>query len=237
MNNNPTVFRVDTKIKNFLRQRMSLGLYESIKIFLRELMIYIAHRKGVRRAYKITQHKGMKLNMGCGSDLKPGWINIDINPIADLTLDLREPLPFKDNTCSEIYCEHFLEHLEYPEPAYSFLKECYRVLEPGRLLSIGVPDTEWPLLEYAGVKNEGYFRVAKKIWHPLWCETELEHINYHFRQTNEHRFAYDFTTLKHALLKTGFINIKRRQFTPHLDNEQRNLGTLYVDSVKPSEEL
>ena len=98
---------------------------------------------------------------------------------------------------------------------------------------MGVPDTEWPIREYTGQRSEGYFRIAKERWHPAWCQTEMEHINYHFRQNGQHRFAYDFKTLAWALRNTGFHEIKRREYDPELDSIDRKLGTLYVNALKP----
>ena len=64
--------------------------------------------------------------------------------------------------------------------------------------------------------------------------TRMEHINYHFRQGGEHRFAYDFETLKYVLEKAGFIQVRRRDFDPLLDSRDRELGTLYVEGFKPT---
>jgi hypothetical protein len=41
--------------------------------------------------------------------------------------------------------------------------------------------------------------MAKRLWHPAWCQTRLEHLNYHFRQDTQHRFAYDYETLERVL--------------------------------------
>jgi SAM-dependent methyltransferase len=92
----------------------------------------------------------MKLNIGCGPNRKKGWDNIDLLPDVDLSLDMREAMPFSENSATIIYSEHFFEHLDYPEPAKRFLKECHRILRPGGIFSVGVPDTEWPLLAYVG---------------------------------------------------------------------------------------
>jgi predicted SAM-dependent methyltransferase len=126
----------------------------------------------------------------------------------------------------------FFEHLDYPDDAKRFLAECYRLLEPSGLVSVAVPDTRWPLEEYARLGNGEYFESARKTWHPYWCKTPLEHINYHFRQYSEHCFAYDLETLTQALVEAGFANVLRRPFDPSLDSESRQIGTLYVNGHK-----
>jgi len=197
-----------------------------------EAEISLLHLVGTRKSRKFRKATNLKLHVGCGRELKEGWINIDLDRVADLTLDVRRALPFLDNSCLIIYSEHFLEHLEYPGQVESFLKEAYRVLEPGRTFSIGVPDTEWPLRAYVQ-EDLDYFEFAKQMWHPKWCVTKMEHINFHFRQGEEHKFAYDFETPKYVLEKSGFVQVKRRRFDPSLDSSDRELGTLYVDAVKP----
>jgi predicted SAM-dependent methyltransferase len=184
-------------------------------------------------AKQYAERVSLKLNIGCGFNQKEGWVNIDLLPNAALSFDLREPIPLPSCSSSFIYSEHFLEHLDYPEDAKSFLAECYRLLEPGGRFSVGVPDTGLALREYAGLGDGRYFELAKSIWHPSWCRTRLEHINYHFRQDGEHRFAYDFETLQHVLAEIGFSQISQRSFDPTLDSEHRRLGTLYANAAKP----
>ena len=219
-------------IRNGNRSFMTVGFREALGKTLIELRTMRKHRLAVRKARKYRGQTGLKLNLGCGRNGKAGWINIDLTNKADLTLDLREPLPFDDDSCSMVYSEHFLEHLDYPEKVLFLLRECFRVLYAGGRISIGVPDTEWPLNEYSGQWQDGYFSKAKELWHPKWCETKVEHVNYHFRQGDEHRFAYDCETLCHVLKKAGFVDTRRRTFELELDSPERELGTLYVSAVK-----
>ena len=202
----------------------------------KELMIHKRHEKGLVKARMLAGQRQLKLHLGCGPVHKPGWINIDLFGEADLTLDLRENLPLADGSCQIIYSEHFFEHVDYPAGAQRMLADCLRLLEPGGTISIGVPDTEWPIMEYARVRQEGYFTQAKKVWHPPWCETEIDHINYHFRQDGQHLFAYDCNTLCHVLHKAGFVGARRRPFDAELDSAKRELGTLYVEANKPAAE-
>lgn len=61
-----------------------------------------------------------KLHLGCGSRRFPGWLNLDMNWKGDMTLDLREGLPFRDGSVELIYSEHSFEHF-YREHDLPFL--------------------------------------------------------------------------------------------------------------------
>jgi SAM-dependent methyltransferase len=125
-----------------------------------ELRVWLRHRVTLATAARrLAPARLRRIHLGCGSKHRPGWLNLDLHPAADLRLDLREPLPLPDACAEWVYSEHFLEHLAYPGEVGRVLAECRRVLEPGGRLSIGVPDSEWPLREYA--EGGEYFRVAK----------------------------------------------------------------------------
>ena len=79
-----------------------------------------------------------KLNIGCGMDIRQGWINLDATTLAgvDIVHDIEKlPLPFHDQEFDEILCQDVLEHVEYI-PA---LKDLHRILKSGGTLAIRVP--------------------------------------------------------------------------------------------------
>lgn len=201
----------------------------------RELNLARLHRLGVEAARRYDGQKSLKLHLGCGRQYKAGFVNVDLKPGVDLMLDLREPLPFQDGSCALIYSEHFFEHIDYPDGVTTFLARCLRVLEPGGEFSLGVPDAGEPLTIYAEDRDAESPDQAKwgARWHPAWCVTAMEHINYLFRQRNEHQWAYDFVTLRKVLHQAGFVDIVRRDFDPQLDGRNRRDGTLYMSGRKP----
>lgn len=90
------------------------------------------------------------LNLGCGSHFHPDWINLDIAPANQQVIQhnlASEPLPFADNVCSAVYHSHVLEHIP-PENVDAFIAECFRVLTPGGILRIAVPDLEGIVRQY-----------------------------------------------------------------------------------------
>lgn len=81
----------------------------------------------------------MKLNLGCGNDIKSGWINVDCAalPGVDVVHDLNKyPWPFEDGQFDEITARDVLEHLDEFIPA---MEELYRISKPGARIFIEVP--------------------------------------------------------------------------------------------------
>ncbi len=85
----------------------------------------------------------MKLNLGCGRNFHRDWVNLDVAPADPSVIahDLRNPLPFDSGSAEVIYHSHVLEHIPR-ERASAFIAECFRVLTPGGLMRVAVPNLE-----------------------------------------------------------------------------------------------
>lgn len=89
------------------------------------------------------------VNIGCGKTWHPAWVNMDVAPSCPeiLPIDAGKPLPFSNDAVDACYNSHVLEHLDQVE-AKSFLVECRRILKPGGVLRVVVPDLEGIAREY-----------------------------------------------------------------------------------------
>jgi ubiquinone/menaquinone biosynthesis C-methylase UbiE len=80
-----------------------------------------------------------KLNLGCGKDIKQGWVNLDVVKLSgvDKVHDLDKfPYPFKKDEFDEVYCAHVLEHLSsITKP----MEELWRIVRPGGRVIVRVP--------------------------------------------------------------------------------------------------
>lgn len=86
----------------------------------------------------------MKVNLGCGNDVKNGYVNVDLYPVYEgvMKMDLSKlPWGFDSASCSEVLMLDFLEHFSY-KMTKSILDEVFRILKPGGFVDIQVPDFE-----------------------------------------------------------------------------------------------
>jgi len=85
----------------------------------------------------------MKLNLGCGSKILPGYTNLDKFKTykPDILHDLEIfPYPFQDNSVDEIILNHVLEHIgQVPDVFNNIIKEFYRICKKNALIYISVP--------------------------------------------------------------------------------------------------
>ena len=204
-------------------------------------------RPRVTRKY-LASTQEPALHIGCGGEIKPGWLNVDrYNAAADTYLDARNLFPFKDDVFSLIFSEHMLEHLQI-DKVRQFLNEILRVLRPGGACRITCPNLDLYVKNYVE-RDEGFFeQVTQGIEHKRRKRPELAwlvrtkgaaFITGIVKDFHGHRWMYDFETLEACLSEVGFRNIAKREFQvserarlAEMDNPERAFETLYVEASK-----
>ncbi len=83
------------------------------------------------------------LNVGCGNHFHKDWVNVDFNSFSEHVIahNLLNGFPFSDEEFEVVYHSHVLEHFHKKDAGF-FIKECHRVLKPGGVIRICVPDLE-----------------------------------------------------------------------------------------------
>jgi hypothetical protein len=84
----------------------------------------------------------MKLNIGCGYNYLPGWLNLDADErsAADRLMPAHD-LEIENGAAEEINAAHLVEHLGFFKTKY-FLSECWRALAAGGTLKLETPHIE-----------------------------------------------------------------------------------------------
>jgi len=181
---------------------------------------------------KFKKIKNLKLNVGCGKVKLPGWVNIDIEPGADLVMDIRKGLPFDNNSVDFIYCEHVLEHFAYEE-GEKVLREFERCLRRGGIVRIAMPDLDYIIKKYnADWKNQDWLSWPEYEF----VKTRGQMINIGFRYWG-HKYLYNKEDLINQLTKIGFQKIMscERKKSNHVELcnlETRKDSKLIMEAIK-----
>lgn len=157
-----------------------------------------------------------KLNLGCGSVIRPGWHNLDLQPArGGIVCDLTKRLPYADGSVDLIHTEHFIEHLTWMQ-ASNLLNECYRVLKPGGLLRISTPDLRVLAMNYLNSNISAYELTG---WKPM---SPCDMMNEGMREWG-HLYLWDYPEMHETLSCIGFTEIHRHKHRQSLHQECENL--------------
>lgn len=195
---------------------------------------WAAMRRSNRYLQQLDQ-KHLLVNLGCGPEPFDGWINVDIarGDQVDVVMDARKGLPFRDNSCQAIFCEHVIEHITRDE-GIALLRECHRILEPCGVVQISTPDAGKYLQSYAG--DPAFLQRAMQH-RP--APTPMDRINMVMREGGLHLWLYDAESLMCVFQEAGFEHIAEQQpSTSHcpamtdLDHPNRKFESVYVEGLR-----
>jgi predicted SAM-dependent methyltransferase len=161
-----------------------------------------------------------RLHIG-GKQVKEGWRILNIQPGkgVDFVGDVADLSQFDDETIDEVYASHVIEHLGYQKELLAALKGIHRILRPGGVCRMSVPDLETlcKLFLHDDINIEGKFRIMRMMFGG---------------QADEHDFhkvglTWDF--VRHYLGKAGFKTARRvQEFSIFDDASSLKVGEVLI---------
>jgi SAM-dependent methyltransferase len=194
----------------------------------------------------------IKINIGCGLSGISGWHNLDNSPTITASrvpvlnrilktpawppdvqrYDVRKGLRFADDSVRYIYSSHTFEHFTYAE-SLAIAKDCRRVLMPGGILRIVVPDLELIAREYLADASP---LAAQTFISRLSLNHSLQDV---IHPGSNHSQMFDRRILPHMLREAGFDDVEVSSYgksgiaeIAQLDLEVRSNESLYVEAKK-----
>jgi predicted SAM-dependent methyltransferase len=175
-----------------------------------------------------------RLNWGCGEWAHAGWINSDIkeNEGVDIVADIRDGLPLESDSIDYAVSIHSLPEIPFTElvPA---LEELRRVLKPGGVLRLALPDLDKGIDAYLR-KDSTYFKVPDQDAKSVGAKFVTQMVWYGYsRSLFTHEFAHEL------LEKAGFRWVHHCSFRNtasgfpeivELDNREQE--SLFLEGVK-----
>lgn len=146
--------------------------------------------------------QGLKVNLGCWHRYIPGFLHVDLcdMPHIDYKSSI-DKLPFlEDDSVDLLYCSHAFEYFDRAQ-ALQTLNEWHRVLKPGGILRLAVPDFTALISVYQQTGD------LKKILGPLYGRMEIE--TEEGKKTLYHKTVYDERSLSDLLVDNKFKSPRR----------------------------
>ena len=201
-------------------------IHQRNKDLLFRLTKYVTSILRPYHTIKYSNQKNLALHLGSSHNIIDGFINIDGNPLRKKTMyyDIRNKLPFKNNSVLYVFVSNVFEHF-FPDEIELILKDIYRCLNRSGMMRIVVPDLEKAINAYNN-KDFNFFHdfprsyksLGGRFSNAMFCDAQ-------------HRLAYDFSYLSELLDLAGFDskNIKRMDF------DKSDLPIEIYEKIKPFE--
>lgn len=208
----------------------------------------------------------LRLNLGCGLQAPDGWVNIDrsLNLMLDRMpvvkkalraarvlqpahmvswprnikmMNVLKSFPYQAGQVEAIYSSHMLEHLYYDQALF-VLRECRRVIQPGGVLRLALPDgREFArmLIDSAPDDGDAGYTFSDNLhMGPLQAPTRRQRLVARFA-SGPHRWQPTPALITRMLRDSGFTDVRECTFLdgklPDLASVEHREKGLFVEAL------
>jgi SAM-dependent methyltransferase len=177
-------------------------------------------------------HNVRRLHWGCGEYTPAGWINSDIRegPGIDISCSIFDGLPLEDDSIDYISGQHVLPEIKIYDQVRA-LEELRRVLRPGGVLRLSLPDLDLAIAAYQARKQD-YFLIwdwntvsGNFITQILWYNTVHTPFTYEFAEELLRKAAF------REVHRVGYRRTESR-YPEIVELDNREAESFYVEAVK-----
>jgi len=129
----------------------------------------------------------LKINVGCGAHLIPGWVNIDRTPTAGALPGDATALPVATASAEAVVLLDVLEHLHPTREAPTAIAEAFRVLISGGVIRVSTPDLALLARAYVENKMLDHGQASQPGWYASVSAAATKHST--TRHGSARRFA------------------------------------------------
>jgi predicted SAM-dependent methyltransferase len=186
----------------------------------------------------------VKVNVGAGTVVLPGWINCDVLWRSEMYLDLTKPWPVPPESVDRIYGDNVIEHFSL-QTARDVLRHCYRALRPGGAIRLATPDLERTARAYLEdpALTSAHLDRHRRHGYPAEHSADMLRVTYAYHGHHS-GYIFDWAALSAELAAIGFTDIHRHDVGHSDDPEFQGLETraepteaateLLVEARKPA---
>jgi SAM-dependent methyltransferase len=176
-----------------------------------------------------------RLHWGCGPITPYGWVNSDIEAIpgVDVVADIRNGLPLADDSFDYIVSIHTLPEIPYRDLDRS-LQELRRVLAPGGVLRLSLPDLDKAIKAYTSRDIDCFFLIPDDVVTSISGKMIVQLLWY---GRSRSMFTVEFMT--ELLVRNGFRSIQPCSFqqtcSPYpgiVELDDRELESFFIEARK-----
>jgi predicted SAM-dependent methyltransferase len=210
---------------------MFANMPDTLRAALYEAPGFVTNTAGRDAVAALAADRKRRVHLGCGPDVRPGWLNIDYLPggavgynagAGFLNYDLRQGLPgLEDGSVDVFFSSHFFEHLRHEE-AMTLMQQARRAVRDDGMARFQMPDFKGTFRAYVD-DDRDFLHTALDTHHlldqmPEFARNWADVVSRSVYESYTHKYIWDPENLSKALIAAGFREVEEVGYDAAMDH-------------------